>query len=64
MRHNEGATLARTDHKWAIVVDGDAGCPYDRIWPAVFDSPDELHYVALRNDTLYLVEEALRKRPI
>jgi hypothetical protein len=50
---------------WAVVVDGDEGKFYDSIIPLgegkiVFDSPNALHYMTLKGDTVYLIEEKLQ----
>ena len=46
-----------------VVADGQEGEPYDRIFSlpqrrgVIFDSPDQLHYIAQKDKKLYLVEE-------
>ena len=58
---NRVAYMARKGNKWRVVVDGEEGRKYDDIIAAiVFDSPDSLHYLAERDNTIYLVEERMR----
>ncbi len=59
------AYAAQVGNKLLIIVDGQEGKPYDGIvskggGKVVFDSPDSLHYLALRDDKIYLVEEKIR----
>jgi len=66
------AYAAYKDRKWFVVVDGAKGKPYDRMfnpgynyWAIgrvriIFDSPDSFHYLALKGDSIYLVEETIR----
>jgi roadblock/LC7 domain-containing protein len=50
---------------WFVVVDGLEGEQYDEIVTVgggriIFDSPDSLHYLAVKGNRVYLVEEILR----
>jgi hypothetical protein len=59
------AYAANLDSKWFLVVDGQQGDQYDNIISlgggrSVFDSPNRLHYLALKGNRIYLVEETLR----
>ena len=59
------AYAANLDNKWFPVVDGQQGNQYDTIinvggGKIVFDSPNRLHYLALRGNGIYLVEETIR----
>ena len=48
-----------------VVVDGQAGSQYDAIIAppksggVIFDSPNQLHYIARKDNAFYLVEERL-----
>ena len=52
-------------NKWSVVVDGKEGKEYDMIlsqgdvW-IIFDSPDTLHYIAQKDNNIYLVEERIK----
>ncbi len=64
------AYAAESGGKWSVVVDGQEGKAYDGILKGsriVFDSPDSLHYLAVKDGhsvyvghSVYLVEEKLR----
>jgi hypothetical protein len=49
--------------KWSVVVDGKEEKPYDAIVAIggriVFDSAHRLHYLAVKGDNIYLVEERI-----
>ena len=60
---------AKSDHKWLVVVDGEEGGKYDGIMKGasivkgvsiIFDSPDDLHYLAMKCKGIYLVEETMK----
>ncbi len=58
---------AQTDNQFFLVVDGDEGRPYDAILPIskvggeiVFDSLTRFHYLAQKDNGIYLMEETLR----
>ena len=57
---------AESGNKWFIVVDGKEGKQYDGFIAArfggkvVFDTPDSLHYLAIKGSSIYLVEEKRR----
>ena len=59
------AYVAREPREQLVVVDGQKGRYYDDIVAAqevggvIFDSPDQLHYVARKGKAFYLVEEQL-----
>jgi len=61
------ATLRRgilRREKWVVVVDGVEGKEYDiflRGTKLIFDSAHTLHYLAVRGNRIYLVEEQLRE---
>ena len=48
-----------------VVIDGQEGSQYDAIIApregggVIFESPDQLHYIARRSSTFYLVEKCL-----
>jgi len=49
--------------KCFVVVNGKEGKQYDNIirqGGIIFDSPDSLHYLALKGSDIYLVEERIR----
>ncbi|MEW6416877.1 MAG: hypothetical protein AB1480_02010 [Nitrospirota bacterium] len=53
--------------EWFVVVDGKEGKRYDMIvtsgWGrarVIFDSPDNIHYLARKGSSIYLVEERIR----
>ncbi len=57
--------MAQVGNKWLVVVDGVEGKQYDGIVSLgggriIFDSPDSLHYLALRDNSVYLVEDKIR----
>ncbi len=61
------ACWARWQDQCFVVVDGKEGKRYDQLprnllpgGPVVFDSPDELHYISLRDGKLYMVDEVLK----
>ena len=59
------AYVAQVGNKWFVVVDGDEGKQYDSVVTIggggiVFDSPDRLHYLAMKGNSIYLVEERIR----
>jgi hypothetical protein len=59
------AYAARMGNKSFVLVDGKRGKRYDRIFtPAggtiIFDSPDRLHYLAMRGNRIYSVEETIK----
>jgi len=56
------------DKEGFVVVDGTEGKQYDELMVGtivpgrgviIFDSPDSLHYLALKHNTVYLVEERI-----
>ena len=56
--------FARVGYRLLVVVDGVEGGQYDEIslgqeGRPVFDSPDQLHYIARKGNVIYLVEEHL-----
>jgi len=56
------AFIACADRKWFVVVDGVEGKDYNAVFSAgegrvVFDSPDRLHYLAIKGQDILLVEE-------
>ncbi len=55
------AYSARKGNKWFVVVGGTEGKTYDNIVAGsiAFDSPERLHYLALMEESIYLVEEKL-----
>ncbi len=58
------AYAANRGGKWSVVVEGKEGRAYDGFpSPAgariVFDSPNELHYLALKGNEIYLIGETL-----
>ncbi len=58
------AYAAQVGKKWLVVVDGKEGKQYDGIvtiggGKIVFDTPTNLHYLALKGDSIYLVEEMI-----
>jgi hypothetical protein len=58
------AYAAKPGSKWSVVVDGKEGKAYARFLKGsriVFDSPDSLHYLAVKNGrNVYLVEEKFK----
>ena len=57
------AYTARVGDKRFVVVDGEEGKQYDGILKGsriVFDSPESLHYLALKGMSIYLVEQKLK----
>jgi hypothetical protein len=51
--------------KQFVVVDEDEGRQYDGIvtiggGKIIFDSPDSLHYLAMKGNEIYLVEERIK----
>ena len=55
---------AQVGDKWFVVVDGEEGKQYDGIvtlggGKIIFDSPDSLHYLASKGNSVYLVEERI-----
>jgi len=60
------AYAAVLGNKWYMVVDKDEGKEYDVIIMAgggriVFDSPNSLHYLAMKGSGVYLVEEEIER---
>jgi hypothetical protein len=57
------AYAARVDDSQFVVVDGKEGKQYNKILgegvKITFDSPDSLHYLALKGNSVYLVEERI-----
>ncbi len=52
---------AEEKDKQFVVVDENEGKKYDKVHePIVFDSDNEFHYLAVKGDKLYLVEEKLK----
>jgi hypothetical protein len=52
-------------NKWFVVMDGKEDKQYDDIvilggGKIVFDSADSLHYLALKGNSIYLVEEKMK----
>ena len=60
------AYAAEIGDKCFVVVDGIEGKQYDAIKDIreriIFDSPDSLHYLAAKGNSLYLVEETIIPR--
>jgi Tol biopolymer transport system component len=55
------AYLAKRGDKWFVVVNGKEGKQYhDILCEVTFDSDTALHYLALSDNTVYLVEERLK----
>jgi hypothetical protein len=55
--------MAQVGNKWLMVADGNEGKQYDGIVEGsniVFDSPDNLHYLAKEGNKIYLVEMAIK----
>jgi hypothetical protein len=55
----------KAGNRWRVVIDGKEGKHYDGIvlragGRVVFDSSDSLHYLAVKGDSIYLVEEKIR----
>lgn len=56
------AYVAAARNKQLVVVDGKEGTRYDDMAPGsavIFDSPNSLHYLALKGNNIYLVEETI-----
>jgi len=53
--------MAGLGNKQFVVVDGEEGKQYDGILPVLFDSPDILHYLAQKGNSIYLAEERIRQ---
>jgi WD40 repeat protein len=56
------AYSVRLDNKEWVVLDGNNGKAYDDILgqgEIIFDSPDSFHYIAIKGNNIYLVEEKL-----
>ncbi|MGB2768477.1 MAG: hypothetical protein WBC88_01975, partial [Candidatus Zixiibacteriota bacterium] len=58
------AYMAQVGGKWLVVLDGEEGKVYDSIVAGggggiIFDSPDNLHYLARRGNQIDLVEEKI-----
>jgi len=52
----------KAGNKWFVVINGKEGKQYNglvRGGRIVFDSPDSLHYLALKGSSIYLVEEKI-----
>lgn len=55
------AYVAVVGNKVLVVVDGVEGKQYDAIGAKIiFDAPNSLHYLALKDNSVYLVEERIR----
>lgn len=59
------AYVAKVGDKWFVVVDGEEGDQYDAIvgfggGRIIFDSADNLHYLAMKGNKIYLVEETIK----
>jgi len=58
------AYVAQVGDKQFVVVDGEEGRKYDAIvgigWQIVFDSPDSIHYLARKGNSIFLVEEMIK----
>ena len=58
------AYVAGVGNKWSVVVDGQEGNQYDGVivlggGRIIFDSPDSLHYFAVKGASIHLVEERI-----
>lgn len=58
------AYVAEEGTKQFVVVDGEEGKHYDDIITTgggriIFDSPDSFHYLSLKDNSVYLVEEKI-----
>ena len=56
---------AKVGDKWVVVINGKEGQRYDNFLfyygrGTIFDSPNSLHYLAVKGDSVYLVEETLK----
>lgn len=57
------AYQAKDGDRLFVVVDGIEGRQYDDMLEGgeiIFDSPDSLHYLAVRDNSVYLVRERMR----
>ena len=59
---NHIAYAAKRGDKWLVVIDGKEEKQYDIVYRGgvVFDSPDSLHYLAQRGNSIYLVKKWIK----
>jgi hypothetical protein len=58
------AYVVSVSGQYGVVVNGREGKPFDAIaakelGPIIFDSPEEIHYLAILDGTLYLVKDRI-----
>jgi hypothetical protein len=59
------AYIAQEDNKRFVVLNGQEGKRYDGIVTAgveniIFDSPNNLHYLVIKDNSVYLIEETIK----